>query len=184
MKHVILIFFLNFLYSKNINSKADNFITNTLDKEHINSTLTHKNKSISTLKKDYMSDYVLKFWPKENVTEIKTDKIISQLTKSNIIGETTEFWGKPAFKPGKEINSFFEPKLNDEWAEIYFSTIAIIISESDYGVIQGNEDFEYIDRKNVISIKGGEATFEKWNLMCEKLKEITGDEYQGGWEIL
>lgn len=68
--------------------------------------------------------------------------------------------------------------------KIYFPTIAILISEKGYGVLQGAEDFEYIDRINVVSIIGGEAAFEKWNLMSQKLKEITGDEYQGGWEIL
>ena len=48
----------------------------------------------------------------------------------------------------------------------------------------GIEDFEYVDRKNVISIKGGEGGFEEWKSMCSKLEEITGVEYEGGWEIL
>lgn len=131
-----------------------------------------------------MSDMILKFWPKEEVKEIKTEIITVELTEAKILGETTEFWDKPAFKPGQAINDYFEPKLNNEWAKSYFPTIALTVAEKDYGVLIGEEDFEYIDRLNVVSIKGGEAAFDKWEKMCEKLKAITGDDYEGGWELL
>ena len=131
-----------------------------------------------------MSDMILKFWPKEEVKEIKTEKITIGLTEAEVLGEPTEFWGESAFKPGQAINDYFEPKLSSEWAKSYFTTIALTVADKDYGVVQGDEDFEYIDRLNVVSIKGGEAAFDNWDQMCEKLKSITGDDYEGGWELL
>ena len=80
------------------------------------------------------------------------------------------------------IHEYFEPKL--ERNNSYFDTIALKILETDYGVEDGEEDFEYIDRCNVISIEGGEGAFDEWNKMCELLKSITEDDYDGGWEIL
>jgi len=129
-----------------------------------------------------MSDYILKFWPKQEIQEIKTSPIKTELSKSEIIADETEFWGKPAFNPGQRLNEYLEPKLDR--SNPYFDTIKITIEENDYGVRMGSEDFEYIDRKNVITIKGGEGGFNNWNAMCDKLKEITGDDYEGGWEIL
>lgn len=129
-----------------------------------------------------MSDSILKFWPTEEVSEIKTKQIEKGLTEKQIIGESTEFWGKPAFKPGQAINQFLEPKMErNSW---YFEEIVLTISEKDYGVEMGSEDFEYVDRNNVISIKGGDGTVEGWSKMCETLTEITGDQYKGGWELL
>ncbi|OBQ54231.1 hypothetical protein JJL45_09925 [Tamlana sp. s12] len=129
-----------------------------------------------------MSDFILKFWPEKETNSDQTTELKKELTVSQIIGEETEFWGKPAYKAGKMLNNFLEPKL--ERNNPYFETIAITIEEKNYGVIEGTEDFEYIDRMNVISIKGGEGGFNKWNEMCEKLEEITGNKYQGGWELL
>lgn len=129
-----------------------------------------------------MSDIILKFWPKEEVTELKVDLIKNGLANSKFIGEETEFWNKPAFKAGSEVNLFFEPRLNRDIG--YFDDLAITISEKDYGVLEGEEDFDYIDRMNVVSILGGDGTFEKWDNLTSKLKEITGDEYQGGYELL
>ncbi|NME71401.1 hypothetical protein [Flammeovirga aprica] len=131
-----------------------------------------------------MSDFILKFWPKEEVKEEKTKQLKEGLLDANIIGNSKEFWGKPAFEPGKLLNDYFEPKLNPEWAKSYFSTIALSIEAKGYGVLSGEEDFEYIDRSNVVAIKGGEGEFNQWDKMCAKLKEITGDEYEGGWEIM
>ena len=129
-----------------------------------------------------MSDFILKFWPEKESNSSKIIELKKELTKSQIIGEETEFWGKPAFKAGEMLNNFLEPKL--EKSNPYFKTVAITIDEKNYGVIEGAEDFEYIDRMNVISIKGGEGAFNKWSEMCEKLEEITGEKYQGGWELL
>jgi hypothetical protein len=129
-----------------------------------------------------MSDFILKFWPEKETNSNQTSELKKELIESQIIGEETDFWGKPAYKAGKMLNNFLEPKL--ERNNPYFETIAITIEEKNYGVIEGTEDFEYIDRMNVISIKGGEGAFNKWNEMCEKLEQITGKKYQGGWELL
>ncbi len=129
-----------------------------------------------------MSEFILKFWPKNETETVKTEEIKNGLKESKIIGETTEFWGETAFKPGNSIQDFLSPKL--ERSNPYFKTIALTIEDKNYGVVEGAEDFEYIDRLNVISIKGGEGAFNEWKAMCDKLKEITGDEYQGGWELL
>lgn len=129
-----------------------------------------------------MSDFILKFWPKNETEMVKTEEIEKGLKDSKIIGETTEFWGKPAFKPGDSIQNFLFPKL--ERANPYFDTIALTIEDKNYGVIEGEEDFEYIDRLNVVSIKGGEGGFNEWKAMCDRLREITGVDYQGGWELL
>lgn len=129
-----------------------------------------------------MSDFILKFWPKNEIKTVKTKEIEEGLKDSKIIGESTEFWGKAAFKPGDLIQDFLNPKL--ERSDLYFDTIALTIEDKNYGVIEGAEDFEYIDRLNVLSIKGGEGAFNEWEEMCDRLKEITGDDYQGGWELL
>ena len=76
---------------------------------------------------------------------------------SKIIDNTTEFEGKPVFNPGGSIQGFFSPIL--ERNNPYFNTIVLTIEEKGYGVIEDEEDFEYIDRLNVISIKGGEGSF-------------------------
>ena len=37
-----------------------------------------------------MSDYILKFWPKQETEEIKTAKLVEELSKSEIIADETE----------------------------------------------------------------------------------------------
>ena len=129
-----------------------------------------------------MSDIILKFWPKEEVTESKLDKLKSQLTNLKFVGDETDFWGKPAYKTGEQFNTYFEPLLS--LPNSYIESLTIAIQETDYGVIEGEEDFEYIDRFNVVSIWGGDGTFENWNKLTDLLKDITGDEYHGGYELL
>ncbi|MBD0822711.1 hypothetical protein [Aestuariibaculum marinum] len=131
-----------------------------------------------------MSDCILKFWPKEEVKEIKTEQIKKGLHDSKIIDEPKELWGEQGYEAGSAMNDYFEPVLNPEWAKQYFPTIALMIEEKGYGVESGEEDFEYVDRLNVVSIKGGEGAFDSWNKMCAELEKITGDKYQGGWELL
>lgn len=129
-----------------------------------------------------MSDIILKFWPQDEVTDNKTAAIKDGLLQAQLIGDETEFWDKPAFRPGSKFNTFFEPLL--EPGSEYFQSLAVVISDEDYGVVEGDEDFEFIDRLNVVSILGGDGTFENWSVMTELLRKITGDEYQGGYEML
>ena len=129
-----------------------------------------------------MSDYILKFWPQKEIKDVKVDEIITGLDEAKIIGELTEFWGELAYKPGELIHKYFGPRLERD--NSYFNTIVLKVKEKDYGVLPGEEDFEYIDRLNVVVIEGGEGAWDEWSRMCEKLKSITGDDYEGGWEIL
>lgn len=129
-----------------------------------------------------MSDFILKFWPQSEISEVKTDLLKSKLKEAKILGETTEFWGEPAFNPGSSINDFLEPKLDRD--NPYFDTISVVVSDKDYGVIPEDDDVEFIDRVNVISIKGGDSIIDGWGKMCEILESITGDKYEGGWELL
>ena len=129
-----------------------------------------------------MSDYILKFWPQDDIQTDKTNKIKFEFKQKLIVGEESEFWGKPAFKGGNKLSEYFGPKW--ELAPKYFSTLFIKIAESDYGVEQGSEDFEFIDRKNVISLLGADGTVESWTEMCTELERITGDKYKGGWDLL
>ena len=59
-----------------------------------------------------MSDVILKFWAKEEVSEIKVDSLKNQLLKSKVIAVETVFWRKPVFKTCEKFNSFFEPVLS------------------------------------------------------------------------
>ena len=129
-----------------------------------------------------MSDIILKFWPKNQVAEIKIELLKEKLSELKIIGEESEFWSKKAFKTGTDFNEYFEPNLGKDNG--YINSLYVKISESDYGIIEGSEDFEFIDRNNVLSILGGDGTLHIWNRMTETLTKITGDVYQGGWELL
>ena len=129
-----------------------------------------------------MSDIILKFWPKNQVSEIKVELLQEQLAALKIIGEISVFWENIAFKSGPNFNDYFEPNLGKDNG--YIKSLYIKISESDYGIIEGEEDFEFIDRNNVVSILGGDCTLDDWKRMTETLTKITGDEYNGGWELL
>lgn len=129
-----------------------------------------------------MSDIILKFWPKNEVSEDKTELLKEKLSAFKIIGEETIFWGELSFKPGIDFNDYFEPNLGKNNG--YINSLYVKISKSGYGVIAGENDFEFIDKNNVVSILGGDGTLEVWNLMTQTLTKITGDEYVGGWELL
>ena len=66
----------------------------------------------------------------------------------------------------------------------YVSELVVQIEEKGYGVDQGKEDFEYIDRNNVISIKNRDGEMENWSKFEEYLTQLTKTEYKGGWELL
>ena len=126
-----------------------------------------------------MSDFILKFWPKENVDDNHTDLIKAQLRKDDIISDETEFWGKPAFKSGVNLGEMVGINNTN-----YVSELVVQIEEKGYGVDQGKEDFEYIDRNNVISIKNRDGEMENWSKFEEYLTQLTKTEYKGGWELL
>jgi len=126
-----------------------------------------------------MSDFILKFWPKKEVQDNHTELIKTNLEKDNIISEQTEFWGKPAFKSGQKLGEMVGIENSN-----YIPQLVIQIEENGYGVEQGVEDFEYIDRKNVVSITNGDGEMENWSKFEEYLTKLTNTEYKGGWELL
>jgi len=126
-----------------------------------------------------MSDYILKFWPRNNVTENQTELILKQLKDDNIISDEIEFWGKPAFKSGAKLGEMVGINNSN-----YVAELIVQIEVNGYGVEQGKEDFEYVDRNNVVSIKNGDGEMEKWSKFEEYLTKLTKNEYKGGWELL
>lgn len=126
-----------------------------------------------------MSDFILKFWPEKQNPDNYTKLIETSLKKDSIISEKIEFWGKPAFKSGKNLGVMVGIENSN-----YVSKLVIEIEENGYGVEQGVEDFEYVDRKNVISIKNGDGEMENWTKFEEYLTKLTNTEYKGGWELL
>ena len=126
-----------------------------------------------------MSDFILKFWPIEDDNEDKTELIKSQFEKDKIISEETEHWGKPSYKSGEKLGEMLGINI-----ESYLSNLIIQIEEKGYGVEQGEEDFEYVNRANVISIQNGDGEIEQWGKFEEYLTNLTSQKYKGGWELL
>lgn len=122
-----------------------------------------------------MSDFILKFWTKENHLEDQTELIEKKFKEDKIISEETKHWGKIVFKIGEMIGIENEGYLNE---------LRIQIEEKGYGVEEGEEDFEFIDRKNVIAVYNGDGGIENWIKFEQYLFKITGKEYKGGWELL
>ena len=130
-------------------------------------------------------DFILKCWPKEDVATNKIDSIIKGLKAVDFIGNETVHWNKKAFFAGK---SFFEyvQLENDNKDQGYLNNLRITIFEDDYGLKPNEEmmELEGFDRKNVVSIYEGDGSIKVWDQLLDKLFEITGDEYEGGWEFL
>lgn len=131
-----------------------------------------------------MSDFILKFWPTKEVSEIKTAKIVSELKARGILGEETVHWGKAAFKIGDAALKLLLPISNYDMNSPYVQQLALIIEENGYGVGFGEEDFEFYDRHNVISVYGGDGELDHSKMFCQILFEITEDEYSVEFEIL
>ena len=125
-----------------------------------------------------MSDLILKFWPKEAVNEVKTASIKESLLAEGILGSETEHWNKPAYKPGPALKTYLETNESD----VYFQNLFIGIEANDQGVEEGEDDFVFVDRHNVVSIYEGDGGIEGGDRLCVKLQEITGDEYTWGWD--
>ncbi|WP_235299699.1 hypothetical protein [Portibacter marinus] len=129
-----------------------------------------------------MSDIILRIVPKEDIGELKTEKIKSELLNNEVISDSIEHWGKPAFKSGSRLNNYIELEFEDKGN--YIGNLVIQISNEDYGVIMGSEDYDTINRKNCILIYNGDGSIISWTPLCQLLEKITGDEYFGEWEVL
>ena len=126
-----------------------------------------------------MSDIILKFWPKVENKENQTELIKAQFEKDKITSGETEHWGKPAFKSGSNLGEMIGVNNQNNVKEL-----KIQIEHKGYGVEEGEEDFEYVDRTNVISIQNADGDINNWSKFEEYLTKLTGKEYKGGWELL
>jgi len=129
-----------------------------------------------------MSDTILKFWPTKEASLDKTQAIVKELMVREILGEETLFWDKPAYKFANKAVNLFAPSY--EVDSPYIQQLAIMIKEEDYGVVIGEEDFEYIDRKNVVTVNGGDGELTRSEDFCEILFDITDDRYSTDFELL
>lgn len=126
-----------------------------------------------------MSDFILKFWTKENHLEDQTELIEKQFKEDKIISQETKHWGKAAYTSGANFGEMIGVEN-----EVYLSELRIQIQENGYGVEEGEEDFEFVDRKNVIAVYNGDGEIDNWTKFEQYLSEITGKIYTGGWELL
>lgn len=129
-----------------------------------------------------MSGFIFRIVPKEEVSEIKIEKIKREFSNQGIIGEETQYWGKPAFKSGKGLGDYLGVDFEDNGN--YISNLVLQINEEDYGVVMGTEDYDTITRKNCVVIFNGDGSINSWNKLYEFLEEITDNKYSGEWELL
>lgn len=58
-----------------------------------------------------MSDIILKFWPKVEITESKVNTLENVLKGKNITSDETDFFGEFGYTTGVDFNEYFEPNL-------------------------------------------------------------------------
>jgi hypothetical protein len=129
-----------------------------------------------------VSDFILKFWPKKEVKENKTESIREALKKQDVIGDEIKHWSGKSNKAKAGIKNFLEYDFEDD--DSYSTSLVVKVSELDYGIKDGKKDIETFERKNVLSIYEGDGSIIGWSKLCEFLEQLTGDEYEGEWEIL
>ncbi len=129
-----------------------------------------------------MSDCILKFWPKNEVEIDKTQAILNELKLKNILGNEKDFWGEPAFSLTENTIKLIAP--NADVNHPAFQKMAVFVKSKDYGIGFGEEDWEYYDRLNVVTINGGDGELDRSKEFCAILFQITGDEYSVEFEII
>jgi hypothetical protein len=126
-----------------------------------------------------MSEFILKFWPINEITEDHTELLIFKMKDEKIITDEMKNHGIQTFKPGENLGEMIGMPYPN-----YISNLIVQIEFDGYGVLDGEEEFEYVDRKNVISILNGDGEIESWSNFEEFLSKITGTQYKGGWDLL
>lgn len=129
-----------------------------------------------------MSDIILKFWPTNEVQIDKTSTLIEELKSRKMLGDEVDSWGMPAYSIGTEAAKLLASHLPADGLEV--KNLAVFVKKEDYGIGIGEDDFEYINRLNVISVNGGDGDLQRSDEFCDILREITGDEYSTEFEIL
>ncbi|WP_235299772.1 hypothetical protein [Portibacter marinus] len=103
-----------------------------------------------------MSDFILKLWPKNEITQSKSEAIKSHLKMAGLIGEEVNHWNGKSNRATKELKNYLDYDFEDSGQ--YSESLVIKISENDYGVRDGQDDYETFDRKNVVSIYEGDGS--------------------------
>ena len=129
-----------------------------------------------------MSDFILKLWPKEQMNENKRQLLEAELKTNGLVSEPATHWSGKAFHATKELRNYLDFDFEDDGQ--YSESLIICVFENDYGIRDGEEDIETFDRNNVVSIYEGDGSINNWSKLAKLLEQITGDEYEGGWEIL
>jgi hypothetical protein len=129
-----------------------------------------------------MSDFILKLWPKEHIQENKRELLEAKLKTHGLVSEPATHWSGKAFHATKELINYLDFDFEDDGQ--YSESLIICVFENDYGIRDAEEDIETFDRNNVVSIYEGDGSISNWSKLAKILEQITGDEYEGGWEIL
>jgi len=134
-----------------------------------------------------MSDFILKVFATKETETDKTAIIKEQLTKVGFLtGKEIEFHGEHYLEPGETFCGFFQFENEQEAFKSYKKDIRIQIAfnssvmEGD----EGNDDPDFLDINNVVEIWNADGNFTNWDKLTDQLKQITGDEYKGAWDIL
>jgi hypothetical protein len=125
-------------------------------------------------------------WPKRDISEDKTDLLREGLISSGIIDQATDEWKLVYNAPGSRIHEYLETPVKIEAGDPYFDQLSIMIEPFGQAPILSEEaeDFEYSERRNVVSVAGGEGgAGDEWNKIRLLLEQITGDEYDSGYDL-
>lgn len=134
-----------------------------------------------------MSDVFLRMWPRQGITEDKTDLICEGLIAAEVIAQTTDEWKLVYNAPGDRIHEYLETAVKLDSGSEYFEQLSIMIEPFGQAPMlpEQAEDFEYVERRNVVSITGGEGgSGEEWERLRQLLERITGDKYDAGYDLM
>lgn len=135
----------------------------------------------------FMSDVLLRMWPQQAIKEDKTDSIRDGLIFAGVIAQTTDEWKLVYNTPGNRIHEYLETAVKIESDDEYFEQLSIMIEPFGQApmLTEEAEDFEYVERRNVVSITGGEGGSEdEWERLRQLLERITDDKYEAGYDLM
>ena len=134
-----------------------------------------------------MSDVFLRMWPRQAIKEDKTDLIREELIAAGVIAQTTDEWKLVYNATGDRIHEYLETAVKLESGADYFEQLSIVIEPFGQApmLTEQSEDFEYVERRNVVSVAGGEGgSGNEWDRLRQLLERITGDQYEAGYDLM
>lgn len=139
-----------------------------------------------------MSQYNFKFWPCENVSQTKIELIKTSLLAKGVFGKEIVFDGSPAYSPGAHIDQYiigFTNALKHRDMSFQIQKLGCACLYGNPGEELGGQTFSDegiidLERKNMIEILNTEDLFGSCDGFCTLLEEITGDKYQGDFDLL